>query len=465
MSRGVGTLLLASACRSSPQGPVTGSAEPAGPFAVDLQLDLGAPGLVRCEDGDGDDHAIAVPDARPVRAHGLLAGTTYVCSSVGLRGAGPVWSAEVSTPEAAGLPELAVSVDADGAVAHDGYVVFTHWARGTAGWAHRVIVVDAEGRPRWSRSFPQARSGGIAADWTGDRFVIGGGGIPPSLWTLDGDQEERVAPPAFPDPEDDVYNHEARWTPDGLLSLQTVPDSDGVHTWRGFRVEVTDPTTDEVTWRFDSREAVEVGVLPPGDGLDDDPYHANAVSWRDDDPWGPSMWVSLRGKRMLLRVDRESGAMTQLGQGGDYALVDASGQALPDEQWFQGQHAPHPVGDRFLVYDNGTFRSAPRTTRVAAYEQRDDEVVFLWDWSEPGWFEPNYGSVQWLPRGRVLVGSGHCASCASAQAADRSWIAELDPARGEVLWRASFARAEDTVYRATWVDGCTLFRNQRYCHP
>ncbi len=462
MSRGVGTLLLATACRS-PLGPVAGWIEPAGPFAIDVQVDLGVAGLVWCSDGDGDDHAIAVPDDRPVRAHGLLAGTTYVCSSTGRRGTEPVWSAEVTTPQASGLPELVVTVDDDEAVAHDGYVVLTHWVQGSDG--HRVLVVDAEGRPRWSRVFPQARSGGIAADWTGDRFVIGGGGIPPSLWTLDGVQEERVAPPAFPDPEDDVYNHEARWTPDGLLSLQTVPEGDGVHTWRGFRVEVTDPTTDEVTWRFDSREAVEAGVVSPGDATEDDPYHANAVSWRDDDPWGPSMWVSLRGKRAILRVDRDSGVITQLGQDGDYPLVDVAGDTLPDDQWFQGQHAPHPVGDRFLVYDNGSFRPAPRATRVAAYEQRSDEVAFLWDWSEPGWFEPNFGSVQWLPEGRVLIGSGHCAGCSTADLAERSWIAELDPARGELVWRVTFTLATDTLYRATWVDGCALFRNQRYCHP
>jgi hypothetical protein len=31
------------------------------------------------------------------------------------------------------------------------------------------------------------------------------------------------------------------------------------------------------------------------------------------------------------------------------------------------------------------------------------------------------------------------------------------------VWRLDFTESTDTLYRAQWVDGCSLFANQRFC--
>jgi hypothetical protein len=396
---------------------------------------------------------------------GLLGSTPYTCV---LRDAWDreLWSGGFETdPVPADLPGFRVSGDPDRAALDTGYTLFSHWQIGTGIRNYRLVVADGQGRIRWWLDLPEAVQGGVAATWTGTSLVLGGGGVPPSVRDLDGEVRFEVGPPAHPDPDDDVYHHEAVLTPLGLLSLQSVPDGDGRATWKGFRLEVTDPVDGEVRWSFDSRPARAAGELPPGGPDEPDPYHANAVTWRDDDPDGPSVWVSLKRLQQILRIDRTTGALSYIGHQGDRTLVDPEGRELPDTEWFWGQHAPEIVGRDLLVYDNGPYREPPRYSRVVAYHLDDPgQATLRWSWTEPGWYEPNFGSVQTLPGGTVLVATGHASHVAGTGGeADHGWLAELDPAAGEVVWRLDFDAWYHTTYRAQFVDGCALFVNERYC--
>ncbi len=423
------------------------------------------PVTLACSSPDDPDerHVLTRVGSGPLHLLGLLADTPYDCLVPGERRAAWVGSFRTG-PLPDGLPRFDVGGDAATAVLDDGYVLFNHWRFGPEDRQFRAIVADGLGNIRWYLDLPEAISGGIAVTWTGDELVVGGGGIRPSLRDLAGEIRFEVAPPAFEDPEEDVYNHEAALTPAGVLSLQLVPDTDGVVTWEGFRVEVTDPADGAVVWRFDSRTAREAGGLPPGTEEDDDPYHANAAQWRDDDPDGPSVWVSLRALQQILRIDRATGATSFVGHAGDRALFSTSGEPLPATEWFYGQHAPYASGRDLLVYDNGSFRQ-PRFSRVAAYHLESEQRATLeWSWTEGGWFEPNWGSAAPMGDGHVLVATGHCAYCSGTGGErGRGWMLELDPAAGAPVWRLDFTESTDTLYRAQWVDGCSLFANQRFC--
>ncbi|MEQ1507709.1 MAG: aryl-sulfate sulfotransferase, partial [Myxococcota bacterium] len=264
--------------------------------------------------------------------------------------------------------------------------------------------------------------------------------------------------------ENPGYHHEALVTSEGwLVSLQGVENSHGGEPFIGFRIEAHDPSTGELTWSLDSQPLVDAGVLPAPPAGDADPYHANAISWVDDDPLGASVWVSLRGTGNLMRVDRATSTVTGFfGPEEGLDLVDPSGGPLPPTDWFWGQHAPEIVGNRFLVYDNGGRRpGAGLYSRVAEYVRTSaTEVQLAWDWTEPGWYEPNFGSAVTMPNGHVLVATGHCGDCEPK--GDAAWILELDPGAGTVVWRFDLT-GDDSVYRGQPIDGCGIFANVRWC--
>lgn len=431
-----------------------------------LTADRDGPLALRCG-SDADPPADTIQYAwgsADLVTYGLLADTEWACAVQD--GLGRVaWEGSFRTePLPADLPTLHGAGDADRAALDDGFVLFSHWRTGDGPRVYRLVIADGAGRVRWWLDLPGALSGGTAATWLGDRMVVGGGGTPPGLRDLSGAVEFTVGPPLFPDPEDDVYNHEAALTPEGVLSLQTVPDCDDTATWRGFRLEVTDVATGETRWAADSRDAVADGFLPAGTQEEDDPYHANAAAWRDDDPEGPSVWLSLRRLHQLVRIDRRTGAWRFVGDAGGQRLFDPDGGELPPTEWWQGQHAPEYRGAEVLVFDNGAFRPGPRHTRVARYTLAGDRATLAWSWTEPGWYEPNYGSVQTLPSGHVVVGSGHSWTVdGTGGASGRSFVAEVDPETDEVVWRLRFAEAPDTLYRAQLLDGCALFSDASLC--
>jgi hypothetical protein len=147
-------------------------------------------------------------------------------------------------------------------------------------------------------------------------------------------------------------------------------------------------------------------------------------------------------------------------------LVDPAGTPLSDDDWFWSLHDPElQVRDgalEVLLYDNGGRRPGAAYSRVARYRlAAPGRVELLWEWTEPRWYEPNFGSVMTLPDGHVLIGTGHCVDCGTP--GDFAWVAEVDPATQGVVWRLDFTGDDDSLYRADYIDGCAIFANRRTC--
>jgi hypothetical protein len=430
-------------------------------FSVTLSRE--APTTLQClsPQDPAEDHRLALQGStEEVALHGLLAETAYDCALWWPRVGGvSLWTGQVTTealPE--DLPEFVVSGDAASASLDDGYVLMSHWFIDRQR-TQRLVVADGQGRVRWFMTFLDARAG-LTGEWLGDLLVSGGGDSePPALRDLSG-QVLFEGPAA--EKENRGWHHEALRTPEGwVLGLHSVPDPSG---FIGFAIRVYDPADGAEVWSFDSRD--HASELPPPDPGDLDPYHANAVSWVED-LWGPAVWVSLRGQERLLRIDRNTREITHLvGPETGWSLVDAAGAPLAAGSWFWQQHDPEIRGDLLLVFDNGVTRpTGGKTSRVTQYRILDGSTLQrLWSWSEPGWFEPNMGSVQTLPSGNVVVGSGHDVDSPFAGGLDRvGFVAEIDGPGQRVVWRMDFGDPHHSLYRAQHLDGCALFANVRAC--
>ncbi len=420
--------------------------------------------MLACTDGGAEDHLLRADGGGTLDLWGLLPATAYGCELRWRDEGGPVlWSgAFVTEPLPADLPTFVPSGAAEPSLLDQGYVLLTWWGPSPGGrpLVH-ALIVDVEGRIRWFLPLPEATRVGVAAEWTEAGLLLGGGDvIPPSLRDLGGRVLASAAPP---EGEDQGWHHEAKRTPEGwLLGLQAVPLTDEA---TGFRVDVTDPTTGAIRWSLDSAPLADAGILPPPPPGDGDPYHANAASW-EEDRWGEAVWISLRGARRILRVDRATGAVTaQLGPGLGVRLVDPGGAALPELDLFTVTHDPEIRGEHLLVFDNGGDRPQARESRVSRYRLLAEDALELeWSWTEPGWFEPSFGSVQTLPDGTVLLGSGHDADLpASGGRSRRAFVAQLDGPAGRVIRRLDLSTAEDGLYRARFVDGCAVFANRGVC--
>jgi hypothetical protein len=173
----------------------------------------------------------------------------------------------------------------------------------------------------------------------------------------------------------------------------------------------------------------------------------------------------LRQVSQLHRLDPEAGERVwSLGPGQDFQLLYSDGTPAPASEWFFGQHAPKVQGDRLLVYDNGVGR--PREAYSRVVELRLDEAArtatLLWSYREDGWYTPIWGDADWLPDGDVLVVRAVCAAC-GAGPRERTQLMQVDPERGEVVWRLTHDEVQDTGYRATRLGGCDLFANRQLC--
>lgn len=395
---------------------------------------------------------------------GLLADSAYRCV-LGADGA----EAQVDV-QTVGLPPgvpdtLEVTVD-DGS-ADRGYLLFNHLVGDRTTADGRAVIVDREGRVRWYWEF--AHYGGdvdaaLTAD--GDVLVGGGYGLEPTLVGIDGVVRYVASAPAGLG----TWHHHAEPQADGTYVAlaqddNTDPDDASI-VYTGFRVEQRDPATDATVWAWSSQSAVDQGALAAGPTDGDDTYHANSVTF--DNPADPDgVWINLRNKDAIIRVDKASGEVTweMSPWSDDFALVTADGSPDVSEHWFYGQHAPELVGDTLYVYDNGTDRPGGDHTRVVAY--RVDLVARtltqLWEWTEDDWYEPIWGDVDLLPNGHVLVTHGH-AEDRSASSPRSAWI-EL-AIEGDVatpVWRLDTPAQNHMTYRAEQIDGCAIFANTAYC--
>jgi hypothetical protein len=422
---------------------------------VDLVLDRPAPAALLCQATDDPDDRFLLESPEEAESHAfrlqaLRYGAAYTCSAgPTCPGPGGVGSVEVEVASGP-VPEVIVTGDPG-----EGWLLTGIVGHGACAQGLNLVILDAQGRLRWELPVPTAAIDVEVLPYGDEGLLVGGrnglpGPVAVDLW--DG------VPWAADLPGNDLFHHDAKPLPDGrVLVLSETVDRLGDQTWTGFVVRAFHPDTGEVDFDWRSQSLVDDGTLPAGV---EDAYHAN---WVDlvDTPAGPKLYVSSCRRWEVWRVDGTTGRLDwRLGADGDLALVDVSGDPLPDDQLPQCQHGLEVGSDgSLLVYDNGVGRGV---SRVVEYGIDDAALAatLRWEWTD-GWFEFSLGDVDWLPNGHVLATKAH-PECWSTSA-DPSAIAEVDPATGEVVWELGFVDPELAIYRSERVDGCRWFGHVGEC--
>ncbi len=437
---------------------------------VSITTDHAADIELRCVSDQAfeEDHvltSVTAATTHQLELTGLLPDTRYTCIATAAR-AGAVDEADLELTTAP-LPfaPLEVTVSGESGIPGEGaYSVLSHWSDTVS---HQVLILDWKARVRWYWNIPDRAGIGVEAAITPDgNILVGGGfrdGLAPTVLAPSGD-ELWVGPPPT---SNNAYHHDVQLTPDGsVLTLSKSRNTDGVRSWQGFRVELVDQQTDEVTWQWDSQRAVDEGLLPVrGPGDSNDLYHANGIGWLDD-AYGSGILVSLPRVNAIYRIAYPSGEVAwRLGPRGDFALLDPYGDPITDDSlWFYGQHAPQLQDGRILIYDNGTKR--PRHFYSRALEMQLDETSLTatatWQYLQGGWWETTFGSVDWLDGDHVLIGQGHDDRSA-ATPNFRSAVIQVDRATKQVVHEIRFERSDSGIYRAHRIDGCAIFHNRAYC--
>ena len=389
---------------------------------------------------------------------GLLADTTYDCSLT--TDAARLDLALTTGPLSPLMPEWTVTGSADD---HDGaWTLFNHGTAGHHATDEKLVVVDAQGRVRWSYTLPVDPGADIDVSVVDGDVLYGGTGLGgrPTRLTLDHERVWRA--PVQTDREH--YHHHVQDIPGvGIMTLERADDTTLGGSGEGFAVVVRDPVDNAVVWQWSSAEAIANGDLTPGVGPED-PYHANWLDWRDEVD-GPALYVGLKTLDRILRVDRDTGRVTdRIGGNTDWVLADGDGLGPAD--WFHGQHAPEFNLDRLLVYDNGTGRSSGGGSRVIEYQldPASQTATPLWSWTETDFDESVWGDADRTPSGdHVLVAKAHCYNCPGSPPAARSALVELDPGSGDEVWRLELEGESDAIYRAERLAGCDLFDHLGAC--
>ncbi|MEE2751888.1 MAG: aryl-sulfate sulfotransferase [Myxococcota bacterium] len=391
-----------------------------------------------------------------LRVRGLLADSVYTCTWEGP--AVSTWGRVRTGMAAENIPELVLTGDPAAIVGT--YTLFNHLEKGEDPNQQKLLIVDPQGRVRWSYLVPYKAAGDLDATLLGGGQILYGGGYggKPQIVNLDGEVVFRSGGPLT----GDRYHHHVEPVGESdILALVTVQNSHEGDTFTGFGVEMFDRLTRELHWSWNSQVAVDQGwPLVSGN----DPFHANwvGVEERDD---GARTWVNMRTPSRLCRFVQETGELDWcLGAGGDYRLLDMDGSELSDQEWFYHQHAPEFSGDRVLIHDNGTNRPEGHFSRVLELEI--DEVAMTatktWEWTEPGWQEPIWGDVD-IVGDHVLITRGHCVDCARANPDSNSSLVELDREREEVVWQLDVVDPKGGLYRSQRLDGCDVFYNAKWC--
>ncbi|MEQ1566282.1 MAG: aryl-sulfate sulfotransferase [Myxococcota bacterium] len=334
------------------------------------------------------------------------------------------------------------------------------------------VCVDPSGRPVASARHPAGdtvyvgltlRAGGFALLGPSDVVVLDPLGRPLRVLTLDTLGGTRRFVHDHLDHHELIELAEGRWA--GCLAFLTVTtdEIDG-ERFDAPGILVVDPTTAEVRWDWQLHGALGDGVtidptalgydrptlieVPPTDWI-----HANALVHQRD-AGRETLWLSSRSQDVLLQIDVDTDAIAAvLGSGGTFRLVDAAGAPLGPDGWFYHQHAPAWLDPTTLVlFDNGNVRAGPDGiwsqeppwSRAYAVRLDGDTATrtFTWGSPEPGdpahFFLASQGSVRPTAAGRWGITVGDAPP----------EIAELDPATGEVAFRATFAE-QPAAYRAT----------------
>jgi hypothetical protein len=376
---------------------------------------------------------------------------TPVCSDV----LGESRAFQVETGQRIGaFPTVEVEGEPDNA-----FVLVNHAQFCNGAQPLRLLVFDAAGRIRWSYgSIPDDVSVSIGNQYLGDGVFFWGGGE-----SQDGDaqyvdlRQDTRYQIAFDGSDELSWHHEARVYSNGqVLTMNQSVNGDGHTEWRGFQLTLFDPQTETVTWSWSSQSGVDQGVLGPGSG---DVYHAN---WAGVDQDARRAYASLCSLEQVISIDMDSGEILwTFGKDGDFALVDESGAALRDADFPQCQHGVEIAGDTLLFYDNGGGRVESRITEYTL-DFATRTATRNWTWTEPAFYEPALGDVDYLDDGTVLVGRGHV-ECVGGVPGEVSQVLKLDPRTGEIPWRMRFTNDQDTIYRASLIDPCDVFGHAGYC--
>jgi len=391
-----------------------------------------------------------------VRLRGLLADSVYTCT----------WEtvlestrAQVRTqPLESHIPELVLTGDPASIVGT--YTLFNHLEKGADPNQLKLLIVDPQGRVRWSYLVPYRAAADLDATFIGSGEILYGGGYggKPQVVNLDGDVVFRGEKPLT----GDRYHHHVEPVGEAdVLALVTAQNTLDDDLFIGFGVEMFDRVTRELHWSWSSQVAVDQG-WPRGTG--NDPFHANwvGVEERED---GARTWVNMRNSGQLCRFFQETGELEWcLGAGGDFRLLDQAGNELTDQQWFYHQHAPEFDGTRVLIHDNGTNRPEENFSRIVELEIDEEArtATKVWEWTEPGWLEPIWGDVDTIGD-HVLITRGHCVDCARANPESNSSLVEVSRATEEVVWRLDVVNPVGGLYRSQRLGGCDVFYNAKWC--
>ncbi len=435
---------------------------------VDLSLDQPAAVSAICQALDDSTDAYLEESTDPALEHrltltGLRPLTEYRCAALPAGGRSEIFSLETGGVDPA-LPTVEIERD-QSFVPRTAFALTNHVDLCVDRRRQHLLVYDQDGALRWAWKVPGTDGPGIEASYLGDGRILWGGGRRvggvPEVVTWD----HQTAPAVpFTGSEDLEFHHDAALLPDGeFLALHDMDGAAGGLSWLGFGVTAFDSTDGGISWDWGDQAGVDEGVLDPGDGSDEDPFHANALSW-ESRPGGDRLWVGLCGDSSVLAVDVATGAaLGKLGRHGDLSLTDPQGEHLDNSHFFTCNHGVVARDDRVLVYDNGINLDS---SRVLEYRVDLDagSAVLWWQWTEPDWHEGTLGDADWIDDDRVFVTQAHNECTVTPQVpGDRSALVEVDVETGEVPWRLTFGSTQDTNYRAHSLPGCGVFSSTRWC--
>lgn len=442
-------------------------------WTVTVDLEPAGPVAVVCASDEEPGEALAPPPLDEAPLHevdvaGLLADHPYTCTATS--GARVASVAVRTAPLPDDLPKpvlVGAPTPASGWTLYSWMSLGADFALGV-----RLVVVDPLGRPRWTLAHPSEVLLDVDLGVYAGTLVFGGG----SGGSLVGSDPVATAPRQYDVmgrplwqgeavADGGAYHHHVDRLSEGYLVLTSRSELGPDGSLRlGNALSVLDPASGSTSWAWSTEQGVAAGALSPDHPLwTTDPYHLNWAARRAD---GVSL-VSSKNQARVIAIDPDGSVRWVLGEGGDFALLAPDGSPLGDDEWFADQHGLFLDGDRLWVYDNTHHTESGAESRAIALDldEAARTATVAWSWTQPGWLEPIFGSVQPLSNGNVLIGIGHCEGCYAfpdGVGDGPSRILEVEPS-GASPWGLWFPTDDDAIYRAKRVDGCALFHHAGLC--
>ena len=431
----------------------------ADPNAVDVAFDANVDAWsLTCT--AGDEHVRVARESAAndtFTVHGLLSGTRYSCTPDvdGHPIAPEVPATTAPLPPEVVVPEITVPA---GDPAAEGLWLFDECvSAGPRVVAEALVVLDASGQVRWF--FPGV--GCYTTDVTrlddGDILYGADERSTASIIDLDRRVVTQIVAPAVVDGTLGDWTHDLGTSVTGNLLGIALAEA---HSLEGFQLVDSDPQTGKstVVWDVWTDGVDRDGLDIPGGA---DPWHANAVVDRLEDGQR-KLTVSLRNVDQVWQIDAATGAIDwRLGQGGDFALLEADGTPATPDRWFAQQHDAKVDGDLVILHDNGSGSGSRALALQLDLDAHTARIAF--EWTEPMWNEPIFGGVDREPDGSYEIAMGHWDSDSPTDHASALVHVNVD---GSVRWRAQFplrpsgAEFADpgvSIYRSEAVDGCVAF--------